>query len=380
MKKKEEAGITLIALVITIIVLLILVGVSIATLTGENGILTRAQDAKEQTGVTEEREKVELSAQAALIDNNGKEILEQYLNPELENTFGKYKYSLEVGENDGEQGFIVTITDTGRRYFVNKNGKVEQMIPAPIVTHSINPDTQVAEGEKIIITINATATEGEITKITKPDGTTVENTSETTYEIEYNGEYKFIVEQSNGGKTTYTVEITNGRKLEKFSDIYTETQQYTKNGQTAWIPKGFAVGTSGTINSIENGLVITDKIDENYNSIGNEFVWVPAEVDEMAKITSGIDANGNPNYQGKLYNFTSTEATEKTSYGQGTTQYREPDTISRYDGNSTYLNTIKRILTGEENTTKYANITSFKTTMQEDYNTIIKSIEKYHGF
>ena len=36
----------------------------------------------------------------------------------------------------------------------------------PIVSHSINPDTQVAEGEKITITINAIATGGEITKIT----------------------------------------------------------------------------------------------------------------------------------------------------------------------------------------------------------------------
>ena len=42
---EKEKGITLIALVITIIVLLILAGVSIATLTGENGILTRANDA-----------------------------------------------------------------------------------------------------------------------------------------------------------------------------------------------------------------------------------------------------------------------------------------------------------------------------------------------
>ena len=46
---KNEKGITLIALVITIIVLLILAAVSIATLTGQNGILTRANDAKEDT-------------------------------------------------------------------------------------------------------------------------------------------------------------------------------------------------------------------------------------------------------------------------------------------------------------------------------------------
>ena len=48
-KFKRNKGITLIALVVTIIVLLILAGVSIATLTGENGILTKAGTAKENT-------------------------------------------------------------------------------------------------------------------------------------------------------------------------------------------------------------------------------------------------------------------------------------------------------------------------------------------
>ena len=46
---KNSKGITLIALVITIIVLLILAAISIATLTGENGILTQANKAKTET-------------------------------------------------------------------------------------------------------------------------------------------------------------------------------------------------------------------------------------------------------------------------------------------------------------------------------------------
>ena len=54
--KSENRGITLIALVITIIVLLILAGVSIAMLTGENGILTQAQKAKEETERAQEEE------------------------------------------------------------------------------------------------------------------------------------------------------------------------------------------------------------------------------------------------------------------------------------------------------------------------------------
>ena len=53
---KSNKGITLIALVITIVVLLILAAVSIATLTGENGILTRANDAKEDTEEAREDE------------------------------------------------------------------------------------------------------------------------------------------------------------------------------------------------------------------------------------------------------------------------------------------------------------------------------------
>ena len=47
--RKENEGITLIALVITIIVLLILAGITIATLTGDNGILTKVNEAKKAT-------------------------------------------------------------------------------------------------------------------------------------------------------------------------------------------------------------------------------------------------------------------------------------------------------------------------------------------
>ncbi len=57
---KEQKGITLIALVITIIVLLILAGVSIAMLTGQNGILTKAGEATTKTSSAEAEEAVKL--------------------------------------------------------------------------------------------------------------------------------------------------------------------------------------------------------------------------------------------------------------------------------------------------------------------------------
>ena len=67
-KLKNTKGITLIALVITIIVLLILAAVSIATLTGENGILTRATDAKEETRYATIKEEKDLWKLSKLTD------------------------------------------------------------------------------------------------------------------------------------------------------------------------------------------------------------------------------------------------------------------------------------------------------------------------
>ena len=68
---KEKKGITLIALVITIIVLLILAGVTIATLTGDNGILTQTTKAKEESEKAEIIEQIQLDIADKQIENLG---------------------------------------------------------------------------------------------------------------------------------------------------------------------------------------------------------------------------------------------------------------------------------------------------------------------
>ena len=76
---KRNKGITLIALVVTIIVLLILAGISISMLTGQNGILNRAAEAKEKTGIAQEEESERLQGyedtinQYAPSSNGGKQ-------------------------------------------------------------------------------------------------------------------------------------------------------------------------------------------------------------------------------------------------------------------------------------------------------------------
>ena len=118
-------GITLIALVITIIVLLILAGVTIATLMGDNGILTKATEAKDKTEEGEEEEKVKLSAVGALAKDNGGKIKEGYLEEELSSQFGEKgtDYNLE-----GSGPFTVTIIESGRSYLINEDGTIGEAV------------------------------------------------------------------------------------------------------------------------------------------------------------------------------------------------------------------------------------------------------------
>ena len=111
-KKETQNGITLIALVITIIVLLILAGVSIAMLTGQNGILTQAQNSKTVTENKSAEEKVKLSVMGARADDGTLTVGK--LRTELANYGG-------IVEGDT---FPVTATVDGKSFTVDANGNV----------------------------------------------------------------------------------------------------------------------------------------------------------------------------------------------------------------------------------------------------------------
>ncbi|MBS6251628.1 MAG: hypothetical protein KH434_00030 [Clostridium sp.] len=90
---ERQKGITLIALVITIIVLLILAGVSIAMLTGDNGILNQANDSKIETAVGTVKEQIKLLQGEKIIQ-------EEKVTPETLLAEGKARRTVQVGEND----------------------------------------------------------------------------------------------------------------------------------------------------------------------------------------------------------------------------------------------------------------------------------------
>ena len=103
----KNKGITLIALVITIIVLLILAGVTIATLTGDNGILTKATQAKEETEEASDIEQIGLLVNENQIEEHilGEKLKQVAFN-ETENT--KSIYDSETGTTYGDGWYYLT--------------------------------------------------------------------------------------------------------------------------------------------------------------------------------------------------------------------------------------------------------------------------------
>ena len=122
---KGKNGITLIALVITIIVLLILAGVTIATLTGDNGLLQKATNAKEanEEATALEKIKVEVAGSYGL---DGK-IDKEQLNKNLKRINGLTYKDSEIVLNDDTKKittFPATVKLDGNLYEIEENGKV----------------------------------------------------------------------------------------------------------------------------------------------------------------------------------------------------------------------------------------------------------------
>ena len=143
-KFKNAKGITLIALVITIIVLLILAGVTIATLTGDNGILNQAGKAKDKTTEAESIERVQVEVAGSYgLDGT---IDKDQLNKNLGNIAG-----LKIGEsNFGGENIVkelpVTVTLNGYDIGIDANGGVEKI---PEIIAKIRANPQAYYGKKV---------------------------------------------------------------------------------------------------------------------------------------------------------------------------------------------------------------------------------------
>ena len=164
-KVKGSKGITLVALVITVIVLLILAGITISAISGENGIIQKAVEARTQTDIANVKEQARLDITELQMDKLGEEITEE----ELETILLKYG-SFEESENEKDILDRILTTEKGNKIQVSEiyNGNFNSSGGTPI---KMKIDT--GDDGNVILPINKV----ENCTIDWGDGQTTENIS-----------------------------------------------------------------------------------------------------------------------------------------------------------------------------------------------------------
>ena len=317
--EKMSKGITLIALVVTIIVLLILAGISIQMLTGDNGILSKVGEAKEITDIAEIEEALKLEYLNLLTGQyagDGTASFAEAINnynannptkPQIttESSGGPIEIdrvelsstNIQIGVDTEDNANIGTVEvtvvpkeNTGMKHYVTIGGKKYEV---KNTNGDIKIDRTPITSTDTEIKIGATVADGTIAEASV-SGTTVTITGKlkagnTLLNLTINGT----------PYTDNTINIVAKAVLKPGgTSVATETDNYTdSHGKTATVPKGFTVSseketTSGKTDetSIDSGLVIKKGSDATG---WDEYVWieVPRSIYTDPNYTTDLTAN-----------------------------------------------------------------------------------------
>ena len=248
---RNNKGITLIALVVTIVVLLILASVSIAMLTGENGIIKQAQDSKENTRGADVKETVDLA-----INNN--KILD---------------YANTTGEKETKQDVIDKLKAEGKL----TDEEIKDIAEDDKVTiGDIEIDFSGLDG-----TIDGGSGGGAETTLPLPENAVISKIP-GEYESEEEGIVIYIIPEDEQDTVDWEADEDN--------DGILDVQE--KYDQFVWVPVPTAVATDDTDLATKNGNGIYP----------------------MAVAIEGTDSKGNQNYRGVLYDFEEATDAEEEKY------------------------------------------------------------------
>ncbi|MCI8384476.1 MAG: type II secretion system protein [Clostridia bacterium] len=209
-QEKNNKGITLIALVITIIVLLILAGVSIATLTGENGILNKSTSAKQDKEQQEGKELIKLAINEMMIEKKekGENLTIDFIGDHIHE---KLKIDKEDVTKNGEPVETVNVIYGKYEYEIDDvfNLSIIGSIKGKI---TINATYKILEKNAVITITVKTEDEKGIKRILLPNNEYEDGNNQKEITIEYmankNGDYKFIAEGNNNSIRAKTIKIS----------------------------------------------------------------------------------------------------------------------------------------------------------------------------
>lgn len=315
-KLKEQTGITLIALVVTIIVLLILAGITIGLIFGPNGIINKAHEANENTKIEQVREQLELAKGPEYIEGEGKYNPDSYFQRiEDEEIIGNKKTDVkEIGEGKYEvttaPGYIFIITlvpskDNVEDIEIDYGGKVDgprirEINVTNKTTSSISVEVETANAEGATYRYYYKK-EGEEEWIKAGEG------KENTYTfngLEENKVYNIKVEVEKDGKVTegetssITGEMPKGAvqfspvewENGKASTVITTSEEgYTLQYQIGGIAEGsWKNTTSGsTIGDLEYGTTVYGRLYDGTNGSKTASIDVEDKIKPTVVVTEG---------------------------------------------------------------------------------------------
>ena len=267
----NKKGITLIALVVTVVVLIILAGVSINAVLGDNGIIKKANQAASVTKEAEVKEAINRTILEFYLTNDY-ETLEDFLKAKVTEgkidsvtknadgtlTVKKGEYSVTVENKTNSSGGSSSGGSTGGETQTPEItiGEAKVVANSDGTGSAITDANSVYLGNTLYITFSHSIT----------GGTTVVDKT-IPYAVTANGTYTFTVTGTVNGKNyTKNVSVTvNQFKTAK--DYVAANVEVTYPDGKVWIPEGFKVADDSA-STVQGGIVIEDKD-------LNQFVWVP---------------------------------------------------------------------------------------------------------
>ena len=207
---RKENGITLTALTITIIVLLLLAGVALSIVMGENNIFKTTENAVEQNNKVQVKEKIELAIMEKQLEEKREVSLDEIIDKLIEKEITTEEESdREIGTVITEEGYLATIKEKeegGWEVIIGEKGTAR-------IRLNISKTPEILTS-KVTIKIEGRLIGIGLKELVMPDGSKKEYEEgitkiEETYEVTANGTYKFVLIGRDGQKAEEEIEINN---------------------------------------------------------------------------------------------------------------------------------------------------------------------------
>ena len=307
----KNCGITLISLVVTIIILLILGGIAIATVTGENGLFARAKQAKENYSVSSAKEKLQLAISDLMVEqtSKGEDLTKEDL-PKINNNEIDVK-SIET--------FPVEVICENYIFNVDENFTVTYVREASgtVVTFTTEPESYTNKDEvKILVKISNPKGIKSIQKPGETDRILAQGQKEVgiDYKVTKNGHYIFTIVDEEGKETVKDIYIDLIDKLEPLDFEITaklENDKILISG-TAQDAEKTEESTKSGIEYYEYYLIDKDKEETKYNT--NEILKDTVPFGEYKVYVIAYDRAGNPK-QSNMVELTISTKTKMVATG-----------------------------------------------------------------